>query len=190
MQEYGTLALLHSPPQGMEPLRRAISDYLNLERGAHATLERVLVLTSSQQALTLCATALFDAGERIYIEDPFYYGARKAFDAAGLACVPVPLDADGMRVEHLRDAMQPAKAVFLTPSHQFPTGATLALDRRLAVIEWVRQHQAWIIEGDYDSEFHYAGKPTACVQRLDPHERTIDIGTSPSRCFPACALAT
>ncbi len=89
-----------------------------------------------------------------------------------------------MRVEHLRDAMQPAKAVFLTPSHQFPTGATLALDRRLAVIEWVRQHQAWIIEGDYDNE------STACVQRLDPHERTIDIGTSPSRCFPACALAT
>ncbi|MBA1264295.1 PLP-dependent aminotransferase family protein [Stutzerimonas stutzeri] len=188
LKEYGTLALLHSPPQGMEPLRRAISDYVNLERGAHATPERVLVLTSSQQALTLCATVLLDAGERIFIEDPVYHGARKAFDAAGLACVPVPLDADGMRVEHLRDAIQPAKAVFLTPSHQFPTGATLALDRRLAVIEWARQHQAWIIEDDYDSEFHYAGKPTACVQGLDPHERTIYIGTFTKSLFPGLRI--
>jgi len=188
LKEYGTQALLHSPPQGMESLRRAIADYVNLERGARATPERVLVLTSSQQALTLCATVLLDAGDRIFIEDPVYHGARKAFDAAGLECVPVPLDADGMRVEHLRNAAQPAKAVFLTPSHQFPTGATLALDRRLAVIEWARQQQAWVIEDDYDSEFHYAGKPTACVQGLDPHERTIYIGTFTKSLFPGLRI--
>ncbi|WP_375058023.1 PLP-dependent aminotransferase family protein [Zobellella sp. DQSA1] len=188
LKEYGTQALLHSPPQGMEPLRRAIADYVNLERGAHATPERVLVLTSSQQALTLCATVLLDAGDRIFIEDPVYHGARRAFDAAGLECVPVPLDADGIRVEHLHDAAQPAKAVFLTPSHQFPTGATLALDRRLTVIEWARQNQAWIIEDDYDSEFHYAGKPTACVQGLDPHQRTIYIGTFTKSLFPGLRI--
>ncbi len=192
LKEYGTLALLPSPPQGMEPLRRAIADYVNLERGAHATPERVLVLTSSQQALSLCATVLLDVGDRIFIEDPVYHGARKAFDAAGLECVPVPLDADGMQVEHLHDAAptpkESAKAVFLTPSHQFPTGATLALDRRLAVIEWARQQQAWIIEDDYDSEFHYAGKPTACVQGLDPHERTIYIGTFTKSLFPGLRI--
>lgn len=193
LKEYGTKALLHSPPQGMEPLRRAIADYVNLERGACATAERVLVLTSSQQALTLCASVLLDAGERIFIEDPVYHGARKAFDAAGLECVPVPLDADGLLVEHLLDATrvsgQAARAVFLTPSHQFPTGATLALDRRLAVIEWARQHQSWIIEDDYDSEFHYAGKPTACVQGLDPHDRTIYIGTFTKSLFPGLRIA-
>ncbi|MBA4710766.1 PLP-dependent aminotransferase family protein [Aquitalea aquatica] len=188
LKEYGTQALLHSPPQGMEPLRRAIADYVNLERGARATPERVLVLTSSQQAMTLCANVLLDAGERIFIEDPVYHGARKAFDAAGLECVPVPLDADGVRVEHLRNAQQPAKAVFLTPSHQFPTGATLALDRRLAVIEWAQQHQAWIIEDDYDSEFHYAGKPTACVQGLDAHDRTLYIGTFTKSLFPGLRI--
>jgi GntR family transcriptional regulator / MocR family aminotransferase len=188
LKDYGTLALAHSPPQGLEPLRRAIADYVNLERGARATPERVLVLTSSQQALTLCATVLLDAGDRIFIEDPVYHGARKAFDAAGLECVPVPLDADGMRVERLRGAAQPAKAVFLTPSHQFPTGATLALDRRLAVIEWAREHQAWIIEDDYDSEFHYAGKPTACVQGLDAHNRTIYIGTFTKSLFPGLRI--
>ncbi len=188
LKEYGTLALAHSPPQGMEPLRRAIADYVNLERGAHATPDRVLVLTSSQQAMTLCATVLLDAGDRIFIEDPVYHGARRAFDAAGLECVPVPLDAHGMRVEHLLNAAQPAKAVFLTPSHQFPTGATLALDRRFAVIEWARRHQAWIIEDDYDSEFHYAGKPTACVQGLDAHDRTIYIGTFTKSLFPGLRI--
>ncbi|MDD2179672.1 PLP-dependent aminotransferase family protein [Acidovorax sp. D2M1] len=189
LKDWGTTALLHSPPQGMEPLRRAIANYVNLERGAHATPERVLVVTSSQQALTLCATVLLDAGDRIFIEDPVYHGARKAFDAAGLECVPVPLDAEGMQVEHLRKLRQPGKAVFLTPSHQFPTGATLALDRRLGIIEWARQHQTWIIEDDYDSEFHYAGKPTACVQGLDPHQRTIYIGTFTKSMFPGLRIA-
>jgi len=192
LREYGALALQHSPPQGMEPLRRAIADYVNLERGAQATAERVLVLTSSQQALTLCANVLLDAGDRIFIEDPVYHGARKAFDAAGLECVPVPLDADGLRVEYLREASQvpgeTARAVFLTPSHQFPTGAALALDRRLAVIEWARQHESWIIEDDYDSEFHYEGKPTACVQGLDPYERTIYIGTFTKSLFPGLRI--
>ncbi len=193
LKEYGTHALLHSPPQGMEQLRRAIADYVNLERGARATPERVLVLTSTQQALTLCAQVLLDAGERIFIEDPVYHGARKAFDAAGLECVPVPLDADGLRVERMLELAQASaeapKAVFLTPSHQFPTGATLALDRRLAIIEWARQRQGWIIEDDYDSEFHYEGKPTACVQGLDSYERTIYIGTFTKSLFPGLRLA-
>lgn len=193
LKEFGTRALLHSPPQGMEALRQAIAAYVNLERGASATAERVLILTSTQQALTLCAQVLLDAGDPIFIEDPVYHGARKAFDAAGLACVPVPLDRDGLMVEHLleqtRASANPPKAVFLTPSHQFPSGVTLALDRRLAVIEWARQHQGWIIEDDYDSEFHYAGKPTACVQGLDPHHRTIYIGTFTKSLFPGLRLA-
>jgi len=188
LKEYGARALAHSPPQGMETLRRAIADHVNLERGGHATPERVLVLTSSQQALALCATVLLDDGGRIFIEDPVYHGARKAFDAAGLACVPVPLDAQGMQVARLVDMAQPGKAVYLTPSHQFPTGTTLALDRRLAVIEWARQHRAWIIEDDYDSEFHYAGKPTACVQGLDPYDRTIYIGTFTKSLFPGLRI--
>src|SRR5690554_2321761 len=191
-KEYGTRALTHSDPQGMEPLRRVIADYVSLERGAHATPERVLVLTSSQQAMTLCAYVLFDAGDKIFIEDPVYQGARKAFDAACLECIPVPHDANGMLVEHLNHSSKTssdlAKAVFLTPSHQFPTGATLALDRRLAVIKWARQHQGWIIEDDYDSEFHYAGKPTACVQGLDAYERTIYIGTFTKSLFPSVRI--
>jgi len=198
LRDYGTRALLHSDPQGVEPLRQAIADYVNLERGAQATAERVLVLTSSQQALTLCANVLLDAGDAIFVEDPVYQGARRAFDAAGLDCLPVRVDADGMKIELLssskarsatRALAQSAKAVFLTPSHQFPTGATLSLERRLAAIEWARQSRAWIIEDDYDSEFHYEGRPTACVQGLDASERTIYIGTFSKSLFPGLRLA-
>ncbi|WP_372387280.1 PLP-dependent aminotransferase family protein [Xanthomonas axonopodis] len=188
LKEHGTLALTHSHPQGVEALRRAIADYVNLERGARATPERILVLTSSQQALSLCANVLLDAGDRVFIEDPAYHGARRAFDAAGLEVVPIPLDEQGIRIELLQNAAQPVKAIFLTPSHQFPTGATLALDRRLAVIEWAHRNQAWIIEDDYDSEFHYAGKPTACVQGLDTHDRTIYIGTFTKSMFPGLRI--
>ncbi|MEW6644727.1 MAG: PLP-dependent aminotransferase family protein [Pseudomonadota bacterium] len=188
LKETGTLALLHGDPQGVEPLRRAIADYVNLERGARATADRVLILTSSQQALTLCANMLLDPGDRIFVEDPAYYGARKAFDAAGLECVPVRVDRQGVVVERITTEARKVKAVFLTPSHQFPTGATLALDRRLALIDWAARHQAWIIEDDYDSEFHYAGKPTACVQGLDPHDRTIYIGTFTKSLFPGLRI--
>lgn len=168
LKEHGTRALLHSPPQGMQALRCAIADYINLERGARAT------------------------PERIFVEDPVYHGARKAFDAAGLECVPVPLDDDGLCVEQLLAASQgpgaTPRAVFLTPSHQFPSGTTLSLDRRLAVIEWARQNDSWIIEDDYDSEFHYDGKPTSCVQGLDPHTRTLYIGTFTKSMFPGLRI--
>ena len=187
-KEAGAQTLLHGDPQGTEPLRRAIADYVNLERGARATADRILVLTSSQQALWLCANMLLDPGDRIFVEDPGYYGARKAFDATGLECVPVQVDRQGILVDRIIAEPRQAKAVFLTPSHQFPTGVTLALDRRMALIKWAARHQAWIIEDDYDSEFHYAGKPTACVQGLDPYDRTIYIGTFTKSLFPGLRI--
>jgi GntR family transcriptional regulator/MocR family aminotransferase len=123
LKEHGTRALLHSPPQGIEALRQAIAAYVNLERGARATPERVLVLTSSQQALTLCANVLLDAGERIFIEDPVYHGARKAFDAAGTGMCARAAGRRRHAGGFIAD-LPSARAVFLTPSHQFPTGTT------------------------------------------------------------------
>lgn len=187
-KDAGVRILHHGDPQGAEPLRRAIADYVNLERGARATADQILVLTSSQQAMSLCANMLLDPGDRIFIEDPAYYGARKAFEAAGLDCVPIRVDRQGLVVDEIMAEQREVKAVFLTPSHQFPTGVTLALNRRLALIEWAVRNQAWIIEDDYDSEFHYAGKPTACVQGLDPHDRTIYIGTFTKSLFPGLRI--
>ena len=188
LKDAGSSALLQSDPQGLHALRCAIADHVNLERGARARPEQVLVLTSSQQAMALCANMLLDAGERIFIEDPVYHGARRAFDAAGLACIAVPVDAAGLRTACIEAAPRGARAVFLTPSHHFPTGATLSLERRLALIEWAAREQAWIIEDDYDSEFHYAGRPTACVQGLDRHGRTLYIGTFTKALFPGLRI--
>ena len=188
LKDYGTKALQHGDPQGAEPLRRAIADYINLERGARASADRILVLNCSQQAITLCATMLLDPRDRIFIEDPGYNGARKAFDAAELESVPVRVDHQGIVVEQVINDPQGGKAVFLTPSHQFPTGAKLGLDRRLALIDWAAREEAWIIEDDYDSEFHYSGKPTACLQGLDPHDRTIYIGTFTKSLFPSLRI--
>lgn len=187
-REMGAAVLQASDPQGVLRLRQAIADHINLERGAKASADRVLVLTSSQQALALCASTLLDPGDAIFIEDPVYHGARKAFDAADLRCLPVSVDKDGILVEEVLGSNQQAKAIFLTPSHQFPSGATLALDRRLALVDWANRQGAWIIEDDYDSEFHYAGKPTACVQGLDPHDRTIYIGTFTKSLFPGLRI--
>ncbi|MEX5318608.1 PLP-dependent aminotransferase family protein [Pseudomonas shirazica] len=188
-KEHGSQALEPSSAQGTEPLRRAIADYVNLERGAQATADRVLILTSSQQAFSLCAHVLADAGDQVVIEDPAYHGVRKALGAAGLHCIAVAVDTDGMQVAQITRLAPHARAAFLTPSHQFPTGVTLSLDRRLAVIEWARQQRAWIIEDDYDSEFHYAGKPTACVQGLDAHDRTVYIGTFTKSLFAGLRIA-
>lgn len=189
LREQGTRALLHSAPQGMESLREAIAGYLNLERGARASADRVLILTSSQQAFSLCAQVLMDAGQRAFVEDPMYPGARKALGAAGVDCIPLPVDRDGLCTNDLAMRAEEARAIFLTPSHQYPSGTTLALDRRLAVIEWARARRAWIVEDDYDSEFHYEGRPTACVQGLDAHERTVYIGTFTKSLFPGLRIA-
>ncbi len=116
LKETGTQVLLHGDPPGTGPLWRAVAEYVNLERGGRATSDRVLILTSSQQALTLCANMLFDPGDRIFIEDPAFYGVRKVFDAAGLEAIPVGVDDQGIVIERMVSEASKAKAVFLTPS--------------------------------------------------------------------------
>ncbi|OEZ66145.1 HTH-type transcriptional regulatory protein GabR [Janthinobacterium sp. HH103] len=180
--------LLHGDPQGAEPLRQAIADYVNLERGARATAGQVLVLSSTRQALYLCAQVLADAHGPILMEDPGYFGARKAFEMAQLQIVPVPVDAHGLSIDHLRADRSGASTIYVTPSHQYPTGATLALERRLALTAWAAERQGWIIEDDYDSQFHYAGLPTACVQGLDAQQRTIYLGTFAKSLYPGLRI--
>ena len=188
IKEKGVQSLQSDDPQGIDELRCAIANYVNLERGAHASPEQILILTSSQQAISLCANMLFDRNETIFTENPLYQGALKAFEAAGLIPIPIPVDEQGLEVEALKLNHQQAKAVFLTPSHQYPMGVTLSLERRLALIEWAHKNSSWIIEDDYDSEFHYAGKPIACVQGLDPYNRTIYIGTFTKSLFPGLRI--
>jgi len=188
LKEYRTQALLHGDPQGAEPLRQAIATYLNLERGAKALPDQILVLSSTRQALFLCAQLLADAGKSILLENPGYFGARKAFEAAETRIIPIDVDTQGIRTDLLRADQSGANCVYVTPSHQYPTGATLSLERRLDLINWAAKNDKWIIEDDYDSEFHYEGLPTACVQGLDKTQRTIYLGTFSKTLYPGLRM--
>lgn len=180
--------LLHGDPQGAAPLRKAIAAYLNLERGAKVSADQILVLSSTRQALYLCAQLLVDAGKPILLENPGYFGARKAFEAAEARIVPIDVDEHGIRMDLLAADRSGASCVYVTPSHQYPTGATLSLDRRLELTRWAAERGRWIIEDDYDSEFHYDGLPTACVQGVDKYQRTLYVGTFSKTLFPGLRM--
>ncbi len=113
-----------------------------------------------------------------------YPGARQAFSAAQLNLLPIEVDRDGIRV----DKLPPAPLVYVTPSHQFPSGHLLSLARRHALIDWARTHNARIIEDDYDSEFHYNGAPVACMQGLDREQRTLYVGTFSKTLYPGLRI--
>ena len=189
LKDYRGNVLLHGDPQGAEPLRKAIAVYLNLERGAKVSPEQILVLSSTRQSLFLCAQLLVDAGKPILMENPGYFGARKSFESAEARVVPIDVDAQGVRTDLLRADRSGAACIYVTPSHQYPTGATLSLERRLELIGWAAEHGKWLIEDDYDSEFHYDGLPTACVQGLDKYRRTIYLGTFSKTLYPGLRMA-
>ena len=188
LKDYRASVLLHGDPQGAEPLRKAIATYLNLERGAKVDAGQIVVLSSTRQALFLCAQLLVDAGRPILLENPGYFGARKAFESAEAKVLPIDVDAQGIRTDLLHADRSGATCVYVTPSHQYPTGVTMQLERRLDLIRWAFERGRWIIEDDYDSEFHYDGMPTACVQGLDKHARTIYIGTFGKTLYPGLRM--
>lgn len=188
MKDYRANVLLHGDPQGAEPLRKAIATYLNLERGAKCSPDQILVLSSTRQALFLCAQLLVDAGKPILLENPGYYGAKKAFETAEAKVLPINVDELGIRTDLLYADRSGANCVYVTPSHQYPTGATLPLERRLELINWAAEKGKWVIEDDYDSEFHYDGQPTACVQGLDKYQRTLYLGTFSKTLYPGLRM--
>jgi GntR family transcriptional regulator/MocR family aminotransferase len=181
--------LEYGDPAGLPQLRRAIAAHLRSARAARCAAEQIIVLASAQQALDLTARLLLEPGEPVWLEDPGYLGARAAFLGSGARIVPVPVDADGLCVEQALRAAPSARAAYVTPSNQFPTGTTLSLPRRLALLDWAARRRRWIIEDDYDSEFRYATRPLACLQGMDAAERVIHIGTFSKSLCPGVRLA-
>jgi GntR family transcriptional regulator/MocR family aminotransferase len=176
----------YGDPQGRQELREAIAQYLVASRGVRCDPGQVLVLTSSQQALQLLATLLLDPGDQVWMEDPGYQGARTAFAAAGAGLEPLPVDAEGL----VPDFTLPVpRLIYLTPTHQYPTGHTLSLQRRLALVDYAKRTGSWIVEDDYDSEFLYDNRPTPCLQGLDIADRVIYLGTFSKTLFPSLRLA-
>jgi len=170
---------------GNAELRAAICTHLRRARAVVCDPSEVIVVNGSQQALDLVMRVLVDPGDPVAIEDPQYDGIGQALRAAGARLRPVPVDRDGIDPARLPDD---ARLVFVTPSHQFPTGAILPLERRLALLEWARRRNAVIVEDDYDGEFHYEGRPLESLQGLDREGRIVYIGTFSRTVFPALRI--
>ena len=157
-----------SDPQGYLPLRESIAEFVCRYRGFECDPGQVLIAMGLQQALDLAARLHVEQGDTVVVENPSYPGARNTFKAHGCDLLPVPVDESGLVVERLPDASAGRyKLTYVTPSHQFPTGAVLSLRRRLELLAWAARAQALIFEDDYDSEYRYAGRPIPALQGLD-----------------------
>jgi len=182
-------ALSFADPRGCPMLRAAVSRYLAQFRGIRCEPQHVVIFNSSQQALNGLALLLLERGNAVWLEDPSYPGARAAFSIAGAAIQSVPVDEEGIRVEFGERHCARARLAYVTPSHQYPTGVTLSLQRRLALLDWAARRHAWLIEDDYDGEFRYDGHPLMPLHALDRHARVIFLGTLSKSMFIALRLA-
>lgn len=173
-------------PAGSLRLRTALALHLAQARGLHASPEQLIIVSGSQQGLDLAARLLLDSGDRVAFEEPGYPRARRVLAAVGAVLAPVAVDDGGLCPEALPSGG--ARMVYVTPSHQFPTGAVLAPERRFALLRWAEANDAWVLEDDYDSEFRYGGPPLPCLQGMDRGGRCLYVGSMSKLLHPALRL--
>jgi GntR family transcriptional regulator/MocR family aminotransferase len=178
-------ALDYGAAAGNVALREAITTHVRRSRSVACDASQVIVVNGSQQALDLIARVLITSGDDVAIEDPSYQGTREILRAAGARILPVAVDRDGLNPNKLPST---ARIAFVTPSHQFPTGAILPLARRLELLEWAKRKSAIIVEDDYDGEFRYEGQSLDSLQGLDRQGRVIYIGTFSRTIFEALRI--
>ena len=189
VRELGRDALNFADPRGLPGLRAAIARHLAQFRGIRCGPGQVIVFNSAQQALQALAVLLLDRGDPVWIEDPCYLGARAAFELAGAAITPVPVDEQGIRVDVGTRRSRRARLAYVTPSHQYPTGVVLGLERRIALLAWAARNGSWILEDDYDGDFRYEGQPLTALYALDSHARVLYVGTLNKCMFVSLRLA-
>jgi len=175
-------------PAGLPALREAIAQWLLVSRGVRCDASQVLVTSGSQQAIDLVGRLLLDAGDEVLVEDPGYPGIRASLLGHGALARPVALDDDGLDIAAAEAAWPAARLAVVTPTHQFPLGVRMSLARRLALIEWARHRQAWIVEDDYDGEFQYGAHRTPALCSLPHGGRVLYIGTFSKSLHPGLRL--
>lgn len=177
----------YGDPAGERVLRELIAAYLRSSRGLSCDPQQIVITCGAQQAISLCAQLLVQPGDRVAVENPGYRAAAHAFALAGASLCGVPIDGDGMDTTRLAN-IEDCRLVYVTPSHQYPTGVTLSLARRLELLEWAERQDGWIVEDDYDGEYRYSGTPLAPLAALDRQQRVIYVGTFGKLAFPALRL--
>ncbi|WP_341318246.1 PLP-dependent aminotransferase family protein [Paraburkholderia sp. IMGN_8] len=166
---------------GEQELRLAISRYLAFNRAVASNWEDVIVTQGAQHALDLLARITLRPGDVAAIEDPGYTPAHACFTATGARVVPVPVDNEGLIVRKLPDK---ARLVYVTPSHQFPLGMPMSLERRVELLEWAQKRGAVIIEDDYDCEYRFEGRSMEPLKSLDRAGLVAYVGTFSKTIFP------
>lgn len=173
--------------------RAAIAAWLRRSRAVRCEPDQLLIASSVQQVLALLARLLVEPGQQLLVEDPSYIGFHAAFLAEGAVLRGIPVDQSGIRVEALPEPAPGAQAdtrlLIVTPSHQYPTGVTLSLERRVALIEWARRAGATLVEDDYDGDLRLEGQPLEALRGLDERDEVIYLGTFAKALYPAVRLA-
>jgi GntR family transcriptional regulator/MocR family aminotransferase len=177
----------YGDPAGDWQLRELIAAYLRNSRGLHCNPAQIVVTNGAQQAISLCAQLLVTPGARVAVENPGYRAAGHALAIAGAQLCGVAVDDEGLNTTAL-EQIEGCRLVYLTPSHQYPTGVTLSLARRLQLLEWAERNDGLIIEDDYDGEYRYSGTPLAPLAALDRQGRVLYVGTFCKITFPALRL--
>ena len=167
-------------------LRELIAAYLRTSRDLHCNAAQIVITSGAQQAITLCAQLLLDVGDGVAVENPGYRAAGHAFAIAGAMLHGIAVDGEGMCSDELDRSS--SKLAYVTPSHQYPTGVTMSLARRLQLLAWAERTGGWIVEDDYDGEYRYSGAPLAPLAALDQHGRVLYVGTFGKVAFPALRL--
>ncbi|MES1941204.1 GntR family transcriptional regulator [Salinisphaera sp. T5B8] len=181
--------LAYPDPQGHYALRHALAAYLGVSRGIDCSPDQIIITGGYCEALRIICCTVLRSGDHGWFEEPGYFKARNALRAAGVIPVPVAVDEDGLDVTAGRRQAPQARFAVVTPSHQSPTGVSLALARRLALLAWANDNDAWIIEDDYDSEYRYQGRPLPALKSLDRDGRVLYAGTFSKVLFPGLRLA-
>lgn len=177
--------MAYGDPAGVGALRIAIAEHLRTARAVRCEADQVMVVSGSQAGLRVAAAVLLSRGDRVAIEEPGYSGAHAAIATSGAEVVPVPVDDEGIDVNVLATIRPRVRAVYVTPSHQYPLGMSMSAARRIALLDWAARNDAWILEDDYDSEYRYVSQPLGALQGMDPRNRVVYIGTFSKVMFPA-----
>ena len=173
-------------PEGRLELRQTLAHYLLRTRGVHCHPEQIVITSGATQALTLVSRLLLSPNDIAIIEDPITNDIQTIFKSSGASLYPIPVDEYGMKTALIPENLHP-KFVFLTPSHQFPLGGTLPIQRRIQLINFARRNNCFLVEDDYDSEFRYEGPPVSSLQGLDL-ERVLYIGSFSKILSPALRI--
>ena len=175
----------YGDPAGHLGLRAAIARHIGVSRSVHATADRVIITSGTQQALDVVARVIIEPGDVVAVEDPGYQSACLVFASLGARVVGVPVDDEGLQVDLLPNN---AKLVYVSPSHQLPLGVRMSLPRRLALLAWADKVGSVVIEDDYDSEFRFTGRPIEPLHTLDAVGRVVYIGTFSKTMLPTLRL--